>query len=107
MPGQVLTVGAVVVCAHGGLVQSAAPEPRVRVSGGPVLTTAAAFTVTGCPVPPPPVATGPCVSALWVSSAIQVRSRGVPLLLSDSLAMCIPSGAQVTVVATQTRVSAR
>ena len=40
MPGPILHLGATVTCSHGGQAQPTAPNPRVLVSGQPVVTQA-------------------------------------------------------------------
>jgi hypothetical protein len=106
MPGFVVQVGATVLCAHGGQAQPTTPNPRVTVSGSPTVTMTSPFTVAGCPM-----VTGgsptPCVTAQWMMGATRVTSNGQPLLLMDSQAVCVPNGTPVTIVATQTRVTAQ
>jgi hypothetical protein len=104
MPGFLLHVGATVFCAHGAPAQPAAPNPRVTVSGQPIVTQAAPHTVAGCPFVPP-AGNGPCVTAQWVVGATRVFSNGQPVLLQTSQAVCAPTGTPVTIVMTQTRVS--
>ena len=103
MPGFVLHQGATISCLHGGQVQATAAVPRVRVSGQPVVTQAAPHSVMGCPFTTPggPM---PCITAQWITAAVRLRVLGVPLLLQDSQATCIPNGTGVTVVTTQARV---
>jgi hypothetical protein len=98
-------VGATVLCAHAGQAQPTAPNPRVTVSGQPTVTMSAPWVVAGCTLPPQ--AGGPCVSAQWTTAATRVTANGVPLLLLDSQAVCAPTGTPLTVVQTQTRVSAQ
>jgi len=105
MPGFLLHQGAVVLCTHGGQALPTAPSPRVRVSGQPVTTQPAPYTVAGCPFVPP--AAGPCVTAQWVTAATRVRLSGMPVLLQDSVAVCAPTGTGVQVVVTQVRVKAQ
>jgi hypothetical protein len=95
--------GATVVCMHGGQAQPVAPMPRVLVGGLPVVTQPAPWVVAGCPFVPP--AAGPCVTAQWVTGATRVLAGGAPVLLSDSTAVCVPTGTGVNVIVTQTRVS--
>jgi hypothetical protein len=102
MPGFLLHVGAVVACAHSGQAQPTALQPRVRVSGQPLLTAATVHTVAGCTFAPPN-GNGPCVSAQWVG-ATRVRSGGVPVLLSDSRSVCTPTSTPLVVSSTQQRV---
>lgn len=105
MPGLLVHVGATVLCAHAGQAQPTAPNPRVTVSGQPTVTMSAPWVVAGCTLPPQ--AGGPCVSAQWTTAATRVTANGVPLLLLDSQAVCAPTGTPLTVVQTQTRVSAQ
>jgi hypothetical protein len=44
------------------------------------------------------------VTAQWVTAATRVRSNGMPVLLQDSVAVCVPTGTGVQVVLTQMRV---
>ena len=103
MPGFLLHVGATVLCSHGGQAQPTSPNPRVRVSGQPVTTQPAPYTIAGCPfnVSGSPV---PCVTASWITAAVRVRAGGLPVLLQDSQAICAPNGTPVNIVVTQVRV---
>jgi hypothetical protein len=103
MPGFLLHVGATVLCTHGAPAQPTLPDPRVTVMGQPIVTQAAPYVVTGCPLVPP--APGPCVTAQWIIGAARVFANGQPVLLQTSQAICAPTGTPVTIVAVQTRVS--
>jgi hypothetical protein len=105
MPGFLLHVGATVLCAHGGQAQPTVPNPRVTVSGQPIVMLTTPYVVSGCALPPPPAANGPCVTAQWVSAATRVTSNGQPVLLLDSQAVCAPTGTPLVVTVTQIRVS--
>ncbi|MEK7253534.1 MAG: hypothetical protein AAB316_02220 [Bacteroidota bacterium] len=104
MPGFLLHVGANVLCAHGGQAQPTAPNPKVTVSGQPIVTQTAPYTVAGCPF-----TTGsnpsPCVTANWVSAAVRITSNGQPVLMLDSQATCVPNGTPLMITTTQTRVT--
>jgi hypothetical protein len=106
MPGFMVHVGAVVLCAHGGQAQPTTPNPRVMVSGLATTTIAAPYVVAGCPM-----VTGgsptPCLTAQWMTGATRVTSGGQPLVLIDSKAVCVPNGTPVTIASTQTRVTAQ
>ena len=104
MPGYLLDVSATVLCAHGGKAQPTMPVPRVKVGGQPVVAQPAPHLVSGCPLPPPPAANGPCVTAQWVVGALRVKVMGQPVLLADSKAICVPTGTPVNVVPAQFRV---
>src|SRR5437870_3618575 len=103
MPGPLLHLGAVVICAHGGQATPTAPNPRVTVSGQPTVVMTVPYVVAGCPfVPPNP---GPCVTAQWITAAARITSNGQPLLLMDSQAICTPTGTPVQILMAQTRVT--
>jgi hypothetical protein len=104
VPGFLLHAGATVLCAHGGQALPTAPSPRVLVSGQPVTTQAAPYTVAGCAFVPPG-GNGPCVTAQWVVGAVRVLAGGQPVLLQSSVAVCAPTGTPLNVVVTQTRVT--
>jgi hypothetical protein len=105
MPGFLLHVGATVLCAHGGQAQPTSPNPRVTVGGQPIVTQAAPYTIAGCPfnVSGSPV---PCVTANWVVGATRVFAGGIPVLLQNSQAVCVPNGTPLNVVVTQVHVRA-
>ena len=103
MPGFLLHLGATVMCAHGGQATPAAPNPRVLVSGQPIVTLASPYVVAGCPFPPN--SGGPCVTAQYVTAATRITSNGQPVLLIDSQAVCAPTGVPLGTVFTQTRVT--
>ncbi|MGD0613018.1 MAG: hypothetical protein ABSB41_16090 [Anaerolineales bacterium] len=103
MPGPLLTAGSIIQCAHGAPAQATAPNPRVVLSGQPVVTMAAPHVVTGCPFNISG-APSPCVTANWVVGAVRVLAGGTPVLLMDSQAICIPNGTPVLVTMTQPRV---
>jgi uncharacterized Zn-binding protein involved in type VI secretion len=93
-----------VQCAHGGQAQPTVTSTRVTVSGQPIVTQAAPYTIAGCSfnVSGAPV---PCVTAQWVTGATRVTSDGLPVLLLDSQAICVPNGTPALIVSTQTKVT--
>jgi len=103
MAGFLLHDGATVLCAHAGQAQPATTDPRVKVNGQPVATQAAPYTVTACPFAPGS-APSPCVTAQWMAAATRLRAGGVPVLLHNSQAICVPNGTGLNVVFTQQRV---
>jgi hypothetical protein len=105
MPGFLLHVGATVMCVHAGQATPTTPNPRVLVNGLPTVQLTSMYAVAGCTLPPPPAANGPCVTAQYVTSAVRVTSNGLPLLLIDSQAVCIPTGTPLIASVTQTRVT--
>jgi hypothetical protein len=101
MPGFVVHLGAVVLCSHAGPATPMAPNPRVLVSGQPIVTMQSPYVVTGCAQ----VAAllPPCVTAQWIMGATRLLSNGAPVVLQDSLSVCTPTATPLLVVATQIR----
>lgn len=104
MPGFVLHQGAQVLCSHAGQAQPTAPNPRVLLSGMPVVMISSPYVVAGCTMPPPIAGNGPCVSAQFTTAALRVQASGQPVLLFDSQSICAPTGTPLLIVGTQTRV---
>jgi hypothetical protein len=102
MPGFLLHQDAKVQCAHAGDAKPATPDLRVKVDGKSVTTQTPPYQVSGCSLPPN--AGGPCVTASWLVAALRVKASGMAVLLADSQATCVPTGAPVTILQTQTRV---
>ena len=91
-------------CAHAGQATPVMPNPRVLVSGQPIVTQTAPYSIAGCPFNVSG-APSPCVTAQWVSAATRVLSNGAPVLLFDSQAICTPNGTPLMITVTQTRVT--
>ena len=98
-------MGATVQCAHAGQAQPTVTNPRVTVSGQPIVMQPAPYTVAGCPFTTPAGSPLPCITAQWVSAATRVMSNGMPVLLMDSQAICTPNGTPLMILTTQTRVT--
>ena len=105
MPGFLLHLGATVQCAHAGQAQPTVTNPRVTVSGQPIVTQPSPYTVAGCPFTTPAGSPLPCVTAQWVSASTRILANGMPVLLMDSQAICTPTGTPLVIAATQTRVT--
>ncbi len=103
MPGPILHLGATVTCSHGGQALPTSPNPRVLVSGQPVVTQTSPYTVAGCGFVPT-AGNGPCVTANYVAAAARVFVGGAPAVLLDSISVCAPTGTPLLPVQTQTRV---
>ncbi|NER85266.1 MAG: DUF4280 domain-containing protein [Leptolyngbya sp. SIO1D8] len=104
MPGPLLHVGATVLCSHAGQAQPTAANPRVLVSGQPIVTQTTPYAIAGCTLPPPPGANGPCVTAQWVTGSTRILADGQPVLLLSSQAICTPTGTPLIPTLAQTRV---
>jgi hypothetical protein len=104
MPGFLVTAGTTVLCAHGGQAKPTLPNPRVKVMGQPVVTQGPPYVIAGCVNPPPPANVGPCITANWIVASLRVKVMGMPVLLQDSKAICIPTGTPLNIIPTQIRV---
>jgi len=107
MPGFLYHVGASAICPHGGQISTAPGNPRVKVSSQLAATMADQSLVAACAFTAGPKPQ-PCVRVQWLVPAIRVRAGGQPVLLQDSVGLClsaeqIPQGPP-TVIATQPRV---
>ncbi|MGH3508185.1 MAG: hypothetical protein ACRDO2_13375 [Nocardioidaceae bacterium] len=105
MASPIHTQGATTMCLHGGQAQPTVPLPRVTVSGQKAIGQATTYTISGCPFVVG-TAPSPCVTASWVVAATRVQSTGIPLVLANSTAVCVPNGTGLTLVPGQVRVTA-
>jgi hypothetical protein len=105
MPTFLLHQGATVQCLHEGQAQPIATDQRVKVGGQLIVTQQNQYAISGCTLPTQ--AGGPCVSAQWIRAAMRVCASGVPVLLQDSQAICVPTGTGLNVLVTQSRVKAQ
>jgi hypothetical protein len=92
------------MCAHAGQAMPTVTSPRVTVSGQPLVTQPAPYTIAGCPFNISG-APSPCITAQWITGATRVLSDGMPVLLMDNQAICTPNGTPLMINLTQTRVS--
>jgi hypothetical protein len=98
-----LTQDATVQCLHAGQAQPTAMSAQVKINGQSVITQSSTYTISACSFMQG-TKPSPCMTAQWTSAATRVKAGGVPVLLSDSQATCIPNGTGVTIVMTQTKV---
>lgn len=101
MPGFLLHLGATVTCPHLGPATPMTVSPQVFVGGQAIVTQACPYGITGCQFPTMTSGAPPCVTASWVSAAMQVLSNGSPVLLSDSKSLCAPTPGPLIITATQ------
>src|ERR1700736_4127830 len=102
MPGPILHMGATVLCAHGGQAIPTVPSARVMVSGMPIATIAAPYSIAGCAFVPP-AGNGPCVMGQWIVGAVRVLSDGQPVVIMTGVSICVPTGTPLIPVVAQTR----
>lgn len=104
MPGFLLTATTKVICAHGGAAQPSTVAARVTVMGEPLAIQPAPEVVAGCSHTTPASVPQPCVTARWVTAATRITVLGQPVLLADSKAIAVETGAPASVVPMQSRV---
>ena len=91
--GFVLDSGATIMCPHGGTASVVPANATFTVGGNPALVQTDLFTISGCPFNISG-APSPCVTIQWVTAAMVTKISGVPVLLSDSVGLCIGAGPQ-------------
>jgi hypothetical protein len=109
MPGQIVTVGATLMCPHSAPVTIVSSNTRVMLSGQPAATVSDTYTVIGCTFTVGPKAQ-PCVEVKWLQPAARVQVSHAAVIVDVSTGVClsaekIPQGPP-RVVATQIRVKA-
>lgn len=102
MAASLITQGSTLLCLHGGRAQATQVSSRVKV-GGEAVVLATPLVLEGCPNPAPPVQSGPCQTASWLTLSLRVRVEGQAIPLSDAYALCQPALVGLSIV-TQTRV---
>jgi hypothetical protein len=107
MPG-LLNVSSVMMCPHGGQVQSITSNTQVQAVGDFVLRSSDTFLIAACPffLGPDP---HPCMTVQWVQPAARSQVSSDYTLTEASVGLCVaadqtPQG-PVTIVATQPRVA--
>jgi hypothetical protein len=104
MPAPLLHLGATVMCLHSGQATPISPNPRVTLSGQPVVTIVSPYVIAGCLLPPPPAANGPCITGQFLVAAVRVTVASTPVLLLNSQGICAPTGVPLVPVSAQPRV---
>jgi hypothetical protein len=104
----VLTTGSSVMCPHGGQAQLLTSNTSALVDGAPALLQTDMHPIVGCAFTP--VAYSPCISIRWVTGSTQAKVGGVPMLLQNSVGLCLnaaqaPQGTAI-VLQTQSRAKA-
>lgn len=92
--GELLHIGATILCPHSGQAQASSGSMRVSVSNQPALNASHMLMIAGCPF-----TSGsnpmPCTSVQWTTMATRVTIEGSPALLSTGSGLCLgPSGPQ-------------
>ncbi|PXX69510.1 hypothetical protein SAMN05660489_02910 [Pseudomonas sp. LAMO17WK12:I10] len=88
----ILTTASTVICPHGGMAQLITSNTQALVDGAPMLLQTDVHPIVACPFTP--VAYSPCVSIRWLTAATQTALHNVPVLLQNSVGLCL-NAAQV------------
>jgi hypothetical protein len=101
----ILTTGSTVMCPHGGQAMLTTTNTEMLIDGQPALLQNDLHAIAGCTFSPGPVPS-PCVSIRWMSAASQTLAGGEPVLLQNSVGLCLnaaqaPQGVAIVVQAQQ------
>jgi hypothetical protein len=103
--GNILHQGALVLCKHPpGSASPDQADPRVSVSGQPIMTVARRYTVIGCALNG--TTSPPCTTAAWLTGAERVLASGLPVAIPSGQSLCMPSAAILDPKTFQQRVTA-
>ena len=83
----ILTTASTVMCPHGGTAQLITSNTDAVIDGAPALLQTDLHPNVGCTFTP--VAYSLCVSIRWVTGATQTTVRQVPVLLQNSVGLCL------------------
>lgn len=101
-----LTTASTVICPHAGMATLTTSNSKAIVAGAPVLLLTDMHVIAGCTFAPGG-APSPCLTIRWISAATQTNVDNVPVLLQNSVGLCLnafqaPQGTAI-VVQTQTQ----
>ncbi|HMF98505.1 MAG TPA: hypothetical protein VKE96_29600 [Vicinamibacterales bacterium] len=96
----ILTTASTVMCPHGGTALLTTSNTEMVIEGAPALLQIDVHPILGCPFTP--VAYSPCVLIQWITAATQTSVHGVPVLLQNSIGLCLnatsaPQGTAIVV----------
>jgi hypothetical protein len=83
----ILTSASTVTCPHGGMAQLLTTNTVALIDGAPALLQTDVHPIVGCPFTP--VSYSPCVTIRWVTAATQTLVQNVPVLLQNSVGLCL------------------
>jgi len=89
-----------VLCSHGGVATPLAPNPRVTVSGQPVVTIGTPYAIAGCALTPSGVF---CSTGQWVAGSARVTVMGMPVAVQAGVSVCVATGSPMLPVVVQPR----
>lgn len=105
MAGFIMHKDALVVCDHSpGIANADSPEPRVKVSGMPVMTVLRTYTITGCGLQSS--STSFCATGAWTKGAQRVFAGGLPVAIDNGQSLCATTFGKLNARVVQQRVQA-
>jgi hypothetical protein len=84
----ILTTTSTVLCPHAGQAQLLTTDTVAIIDGAPALLLTDVHLIVGCTFAPGGVYT-PCVRIQWVLGATLTNVNGVPVLLQNSIGLCL------------------
>ena len=96
----ILTAASTVMCPHGGMALLTTGNTEALLGGAPALLLTDVHAIVGCPFTP--VAYSPCIVIRWVMGATQTTVHNIPVLLQNSVGLClnaaqVPQGTAIVV----------
>jgi hypothetical protein len=110
MAGHTLSTNSTLQCPHGGAVQIASANVRVKADSAYAALATDQYVISGCSFQIP-VGVGtvpsPCVNVQWIVTDLRVKVNGTPTLSRSSVGLCmsalqVPQG-PVVIANTQVR----
>ncbi|NHZ80797.1 hypothetical protein F2P44_16170 [Massilia sp. CCM 8695] len=83
----ILTTSSSVMCPHGGQAILVTSNAEMILDGAPALLQTDSHLIVGCAFVP--AAPSPCTSIRWITGAAQATVHGVPVLLQNSIGLCL------------------
>jgi len=96
----ILTTSSTVMCPHGGQAVLVTSNTEALIDGAPALLQTDMHPIVGCPFTP--VVYSPCILIRWVMGATQTTVHNIPVLLQNSVGLClnaaqVPQGTAIVV----------
>jgi hypothetical protein len=103
----ILTTASTVMCPHGGQAQLSTTNTDALIDGAPALLQTDLHPIVGCAFTP--AMYSPCLTIRWVSGATQTKVGAVPVLLQNSVGLCLNAAQapQGTAIVAQTQQSGK
>lgn len=97
-----------VQCSHSGSGTATKKISKVKVKGAKLIPKGTKYSISGCSLPPPIAANGPCVMGQSGSKPLKkVKSGGKKLASKKTKWTCTPTGAKAKVADTQSKVKGK